>query len=81
LTDAIIEIQGHSDNVGSDKANQKISEERAKAVYDWFIANRVDQNRLRYKGYGKTRPKYSNATKEGRDKNRRIEFFVERVSK
>ncbi len=81
LTDATIEIQGHSDNVGSEKANQKISEERAKVVYQWFIENGIDPNRLKYKGYGETRPKYSNETKEGRDKNRRIEFFIENALK
>ncbi len=81
LTNAVIEIQGHSDNVGSASANQKISEERAKSVYNWFLENGIDINRLRYKGFGKTNPKYSNDTKEGRDKNRRIEFFVDRESK
>ena len=77
-TNASIEIQGHSDNTGSDAANLKISEARAKAVYDWLLENGLDQNRLRYKGYGKTNPRYSNRTHEGRDKNRRIEFFVDR---
>ena len=80
-TSAVIEIQGHSDNVGSDKANQKISEERAKSVYDWFVKNEIDGSRLRYQGFGKTKPKYSNDTKEGRNKNRRIEFFVDRQVK
>ena len=80
-TSAVIEIQGHSDNVGSDKANQKISEERAKSIYDWFVKNEIDDNRLHYKGFGKTKPKYSNDTQEGRDKNRRIEFFVDRQVK
>lgn len=80
-TEASIEIQGHSDNSGSDAANQKISEARAKAVYDWLIANGLDQSRLRYKGYGKEKPRYSNSTQEGRDKNRRIEFFVDRGMK
>ena len=77
-TNASIEIQGHSDNTGSDAANLKISEARAKAVYDWLLENGLDQSRLRYKGYGKTNPRYSNSTQEGRDKNRRIEFFVDR---
>ena len=81
MTDASIEIQGHSDNTGSDATNMRVSEARAKAVYSWLIDNGLDQSRLRYKGYGESSPRYSNSTQEGRDKNRRIEFFVDRGAK
>jgi outer membrane protein OmpA-like peptidoglycan-associated protein/Tol biopolymer transport system component len=71
-----IQILGHTDNVGDPKANQQLSEDRAKAVYDWLIQSEVAQNRLSYKGLGESAPIDSNTTKEGRQKNRRTEFMV-----
>lgn len=69
-----VEIGGHTDNVGSDAANQKLSEMRAKAVRDWLTANGVEIDRLSVKGYGESRPVTTNATEEGRRKNRRVEI-------
>lgn len=71
---AVIEIRGHTDNVGNEKENQKLSEERAKAVVDYLISKKVDNKRLHYKGFGSTQPVASNKTEEGRSKNRRVEF-------
>jgi outer membrane protein OmpA-like peptidoglycan-associated protein len=71
-----IEISGHTDNVGSDQANQILSENRAKAVYQYLIANGIDAGRLSYKGYGETQPIAGNDTDEGRAKNRRTEFKI-----
>jgi outer membrane protein OmpA-like peptidoglycan-associated protein len=71
-----IEISGHTDNVGNDQANQILSENRAKAVYTYLVANKIDPARLRYKGYGKTQPIAPNDTDEGRSKNRRTEFKI-----
>lgn len=71
-----IEIQGHTDNVGEDKMNEKLSENRAKAVYDFLIKNGISAKRLSYKGYGETKPNFDNNTEEGRQKNRRTEFIV-----
>jgi outer membrane protein OmpA-like peptidoglycan-associated protein/tetratricopeptide (TPR) repeat protein len=71
-----IEISGHTDNVGNDQLNQKLSENRAKAVYDFLIQSKVDPARLQYKGYGKTQPIATNDTDEGRQKNRRTEFKI-----
>jgi outer membrane protein OmpA-like peptidoglycan-associated protein/Tol biopolymer transport system component len=71
-----IEISGHTDNVGNDQLNQTLSENRAKQVYQYLIANGISQDRLSYKGYGKTQPITTNDTEEGRSKNRRTEFKI-----
>lgn len=71
-----IEISGHTDNVGDAKLNQKLSENRAKAVYDYLIDNGIAKKRLAYKGYGATQPLASNETDEGKQKNRRTEFTI-----
>jgi outer membrane protein OmpA-like peptidoglycan-associated protein len=71
-----IEISGHTDDVGNDQANQILSENRAKSVYNYLVSNRVDATRLVYKGYGKTQPIAPNTTDEGRQKNRRTEFKI-----
>ena len=74
-----IEISGHTDNLGSTKSNQILSENRAKAVMDYLISKGCDKNRLTYKGYGSTQPIASNDTEEGRQLNRRTEFKVLKV--
>ena len=71
-----IEFLGHTDNVGDKKQNQVLSENRAKAVYDYLVVNNIDAGRLTYKGYGDTQPKVKNDSDENRAKNRRTEFKV-----
>jgi len=71
-----IEIAGHTDNVGSDKVNNKLSLERANAVKAYIISKGIDEKRLTAKGYGKTKPYVSNKTTEGRKKNRRVDFTI-----
>jgi outer membrane protein OmpA-like peptidoglycan-associated protein/tetratricopeptide (TPR) repeat protein len=71
-----IELDGHTDNVGDKKSNQLLSQNRAKAVYDYLIAHGIDIKRLAYKGFGDTRPKVKNDTDENRAMNRRTEFKV-----
>lgn len=71
-----LEISGHTDNVGSLKANLKLSEDRAKAVVDYLSGNGVDRSRLEAKGYAFNQPIAPNDTPEGREKNRRVEFKV-----
>ncbi len=71
-----IEIGGHTDNKGSAEYNQKLSENRARSVYDYLVAKGIDKNRLSYKGYGLTKPLETNDTEEGRATNRRTEFKV-----
>lgn len=71
-----IEIRGHTDDIGDESVNQLLSENRAKAVYNYLIANKIDPSRLTVKGYGETKPVDDNATEEGRQKNRRTEFII-----
>ncbi len=74
-----IEIQGHTDNVGNDIANEKLSFNRAKSVYDYLIASKIDAEKLSYKGYGKQKPIAENQTEEGRRKNRRTSFVITKI--
>ncbi|MDF5690240.1 OmpA family protein [Aquirufa sp. WAEICH-18A] len=71
-----IEISGHTDNTGSDELNNKLSQDRADAVKNYLINLGVKSDRIRTKGYGKTKPKADNSTEEGRQMNRRVEFAI-----
>lgn len=71
-----IEISGHTDNSGTEEKNKTLSQNRAKQVYDYLVSKGVDASRLSYKGYASSRPISSNATLEGKAKNRRTEFTV-----
>jgi len=70
-------IEGHTDDVGTSEANQRLSERRATAVVDYLVRDaRVDRSRLTAVGYGETRPIADNATDEGKRENRRIGAIV-----
>lgn len=69
-----IEIQGHTDNMGSASANKRLSEKRAKSVMQYLIDQGVDPERLQWAGYGQTQPIASNETAKGRRQNRRVEL-------
>jgi OOP family OmpA-OmpF porin len=69
-----VEVQGHTDNVGSASFNMNLSMKRAKAVMDYLLKMEIDQERLSSKGYGFSRPAASNDTAAGRAMNRRVEF-------
>ena len=71
-----IEIGGHTDNTGNPTSNQKLSENRAKSVYDYLVSKGIDPKRLSYKGYGSSKPIADNDSEEGRQKNRRTEYRV-----
>ncbi len=72
-----VEIGGHTDASGSEKANQKISEKRALSVKKYLMDKfGISENRLVTKGYGSTRPIADNKTEDGRSKNRRVEFKI-----
>jgi len=71
-------ITGHTDNVGSDKANQVLSLKRAQAVKNWLVQKGIASNRMRTVGKGESEPVASNETNEGRLENRRIEFYTEK---
>jgi OOP family OmpA-OmpF porin len=70
-----LEVQGHTDNIGTDAYNQTLSESRAAAVDAWLTQHGIAGARLSSKGYGKTVPVADNGTDEGRAKNRRVEIF------
>jgi len=72
--DISVEISGHTDSDGSNKKNQKLSEGRAESVKAWLVAKGIDAGRISTKGYGEDKPISDNKTKEGKQKNRRIEF-------
>ncbi len=71
-----VEIGGHTDSVGEEQDNQVLSNNRAKAVYDFLITKGIAADRLAYKGYGESEPVDTNDTDEGRANNRRTEFKV-----
>ncbi len=73
-----IQIQGHTDNIGKDADNVRLSENRAKSVYNYLITNAIAAERLTFKGFGKSIPVADNATEEGRAKNRRTVFIIVR---
>jgi len=70
------ELSGHTDNVGDKKMNLTLSLNRAKAVYDYLVANGIDPKRLTYKGFGDTKPKVKNDSDINRAMNRRTEFKI-----
>lgn len=72
-----VEIGGHTDSIGSDSYNQKLSYLRANAVRDYLVTyHRIDPSRLIAAGYGESQPIADNRTRSGRDLNRRIEFKI-----
>jgi outer membrane protein OmpA-like peptidoglycan-associated protein/Tol biopolymer transport system component len=72
----IVEIGGHTDNVGSESLNLKLSEQRAKAVMDYLVLAGIDPIRIQSKGYGESVPIADNTTAEGKAANRRTEFTI-----
>ena len=74
-----IEIQGHTDNVGNELQNEKLSLNRAKAVYDFLLAKGISAQRLTYKGYGEAKPIRDNDTEENRKHNRRTSFIITKI--
>jgi OmpA-OmpF porin, OOP family len=71
-----IELSGHTDNVGSDADNLKLSDDRAKSVRDYIVSKGIKAERINAKGYGESKPVADNGTEEGRQENRRVEFTI-----
>lgn len=74
--DTRIMVMGHTDSVGNDQSNQRLSEARAKSVADFLIFEGVAPARINWIGYGETMPLASNSTQSGRQRNRRVELEI-----
>lgn len=74
-----IEIQGHTDNIGDNKLNEKLSFNRANAVYEYLIKNKIEAKRLTFKGFGASLPIADNKTELGRKNNRRTSFIITKI--
>jgi outer membrane protein OmpA-like peptidoglycan-associated protein len=75
--DANVTVEGHTDNVGGEEYNQKLSEKRASNVMEFLVSpGGIAQTRLNSAGYGFSKPIADNATKEGRQKNRRVDLVI-----
>jgi outer membrane protein OmpA-like peptidoglycan-associated protein len=72
----LIEIQGHTDNVGKPEMNLNLSDRRAESVRQYLISKGIDEKRMTSHGYGDTKPVATNKTSKGRALNRRVEFVV-----
>ena len=71
-----LDILGHTDSDGTDSHNQDLSDRRAKAVLQYLVSHGVDKQRLAARGLGEGQPIADNATEEGKEKNRRVEFLI-----
>jgi len=71
-----LEVEGHTDSVGSDEFNQRLSENRAASVRDYLVQQGVSMNNVVARGLGETTPVASNNTAAGRQQNRRVELVV-----
>jgi OmpA-OmpF porin, OOP family len=72
----LLEVQGHTDEVGTPDYNRQLGQSRATSVVDWLVQHGVKRERLAPKGYGSDRPIADNTSEEGRQKNRRVEFKI-----
>lgn len=72
----VIEVQGHTDDVGQPEANLKLSQERANSVRDYLVSQQVPIEKVQSAGFGESRPIASNKSTEGQAKNRRVEFVI-----
>jgi len=71
-----IDVYGHTDSIGSQGYNQKLSERRASCVADYLVAHGIKADRFSVEGFGETRPIATNGTKSGRAQNRRVEIEI-----
>ncbi|TYZ06331.1 OmpA family protein [Hymenobacter lutimineralis] len=74
--DVQVEIAGHTDDVGAEADNEKLSLNRARSVYEYLSANGVSSTRIRFRGYGENKPLVPNDSEASRQQNRRIEFRI-----
>jgi outer membrane protein OmpA-like peptidoglycan-associated protein len=69
-------VEGHTDSIGTDEYNRRLSEQRAQAVSDYLVAQGISSDAITASGFGKSEPVASNDTPEGRQQNRRVELVV-----
>ena len=74
--DTNIELQGHTDDKGTEAYNLTLSEKRAASVSGYLTGQGITKSRVTIKGFGETVPKYDNMTEDGRAQNRRVEFLI-----
>ena len=74
--DVKVIIEGHTDNSGDYKLNVKLSKDRANTIKGYLIKNGIERNRIKIKGYGPSKPRYSNQSEELRRLNRRVELYI-----
>ncbi len=74
--DTDIEVQGHTDDQGSESYNKSLSQRRAGTVSSYLRSKGIAGNRTNIKGFGETVPKYDNTSDDGRSQNRRVEFLI-----
>ena len=72
----VVQVNGYTDNVGSEDTNQRLSQRRADAVADYLIKQGIDAFRITTLGYGERRPVAGNGTEQGRLKNRRVAVLL-----
>ena len=71
-----MEISSHTDNIGSEENNKKLSKARAEVIFRYFVNHGISPDRLAVQWFGESRPIASNDTEDGRKKNRRVEFKI-----
>ena len=70
-------IEGHTDNSGDYRANVKLSRDRANSIKKFLVENGIQSNRIKTIGLGSSRPRFSNDSESGRQKNRRVEIVID----
>ena len=70
-------IEGHTDNSGDYRQNIKLSKERALVIKKFLTDNGVEKNKIKVKGYGPSKPRYSNSSEANKIKNRRVEIYID----
>ena len=73
--DLSIVVEGHTDSMGADDYNQRLSDRRSKSVVDWLVQHGISASRIESRGQGESQLKYDNTTEEGRALSRRVEIY------
>ena len=71
-----IQVEGHTDNKGSDEYNQDLSERRSSAVFEFLVSEGIDASQMIHSGFGESTPVATNDTEEGRARNRRVDLVI-----